>query len=56
LHSEIVAILKLPDVRDLLGRAVLDASTSTPEELNAIAKKDYPRWGDVIKRNNITAD
>lgn len=56
LHSEISAILKLPDVRDLLGRAGLDASTSTPEELSAIAKKDYPRWGEVIKRNNITAD
>lgn len=56
LHAEIAAILKLAEVRDLLGRAGLDAGASTPDELMAIAKKDYPRWGEVIKRNNITAD
>jgi len=56
LNTEIASILKLPEVRDVLGRAGLDASASTPDELTAVAKKDYPRWGDVIKRNNITAD
>lgn len=56
LHTEIAAILKLPEVRDLLGRAGLDASTSTPDELTALVKKDYPRWDEVIKRNNITAE
>ena len=56
LNTEIASILKLPEVRDVLGRAGLDASASTPDELTAVAKKDYPRWGDVIRRNNITAD
>ncbi len=56
LHTEIASILKLQEVRELLGRAGLDAAASTPEELTAVAKKDYPRWGEVIKRNNITAD
>jgi len=56
LNTEIAAILKLPEVRDVLGRAGLDASASTPEELNAVVNKDYPRWGSVIKRNGISAE
>jgi tripartite-type tricarboxylate transporter receptor subunit TctC len=56
LNTEIAAILKLPEVRDVLGRAGLDASASTPEELNTVVNKDYPRWGSVIKRNGISAE
>jgi tripartite-type tricarboxylate transporter receptor subunit TctC len=56
LNSEIAAILKLPEIRDLLGRAGMDAATSSPEELNTLVNKDYPRWGEVIKRNAITAE
>lgn len=53
LNTEIVSIMRLPDVREVLSKAGLDADSSTPEELIAIVAKDYPRWGDVIKRNNI---
>lgn len=56
LNSEIVAIMKQPDVRDVLGRAGMDAAWSTPEELAAVVNKDYPRWGHVIKRNGISAE
>jgi tripartite-type tricarboxylate transporter receptor subunit TctC len=56
LNTEIAAILKLPEVRDVLGRAGLDASASTPEELTTVVNKDYPRWGSVIKRNGISAE
>ena len=56
LNTEIAAILKLPEVRDVLGRAGLDASASTPDELTAVVNKDFPRWGNVIKRNGISAD
>ena len=56
LHQELAAILKLPEVRDALGRAGLDASASTPEELGVVVGKDFPRWGAVIKRNGITAE
>ena len=56
LNTEIAAILKLPEVRDLLGRAGMDAATSSPEELTTLVNKDYPRWGEVIKRNAITAE
>lgn len=56
LNAEISAIMKLPEVREILGRAGLDAAASTPDELTSIVKKDYLRWGDVIKRNAIKAD
>ncbi len=56
LNSEISAILKLPEIRDQLGRAGLDAVASSPEELGTIIRKDYPRWGDVIRTNGIKAE
>ncbi len=56
LNTEIAAILKLPEVREVLGKAGMDATTSTPDELLALSNKDYPRWGAVIKRNGITAE
>ncbi len=56
LNAEITAILKLPEVRDVLVRAGLDANGSTPDELNTLVLKDYPRWGNVIRRNGISAE
>ena len=56
LNAEISAILKQPEIRDLLGRAGLDAVSSTPDELGNIIRKDYPRWGEVIRTNGIKAE
>jgi tripartite-type tricarboxylate transporter receptor subunit TctC len=56
LNGEISAILKLPEITDLLKRAGMDASSSSTEELSQLVKKDYPRWGEVIRRNGITAE
>jgi tripartite-type tricarboxylate transporter receptor subunit TctC len=56
LNAEIASIIRSNEVRDLLGRAGMDASASTAEDLNAIVLKDYPRWGAVIKRNGISAE
>ena len=56
LNAEITAILKQPEIRDLLGRAGMDAASSTPDELTTLVNKDYPRWGEVIQRNGITAE
>ncbi len=56
LHSDVAAILQSPELKDLLGKAGMDAASSTPEELAAVVAKDYPRWGAVIKRNGITAE
>jgi tripartite-type tricarboxylate transporter receptor subunit TctC len=56
LNTEMAAILRLPEVKDILGKAGMDASASSPAELAAIVAKDYPRWGTVIRTKQITAD
>lgn len=56
LNAEIAGIMKLPEVREVLGKAGMDAASSTPAELAAVVNKDYPRWGNVIKRNSISAE
>jgi tripartite-type tricarboxylate transporter receptor subunit TctC len=56
LNAEILAILKLPEITDLLKRAGMDAASSSTEELTQLVNKDYPRWGEVIRRNGITAE
>jgi tripartite-type tricarboxylate transporter receptor subunit TctC len=56
LNTEIASILKLPEVTELFKRAGMDAATSTTDELTQLVAKDYPRWGEVIKRNGISAE
>ena len=56
LNTEMAAILRQPDVKDILGKAGMDASASSPAELAAVVAKDYPRWGTVIRSKQITAD
>jgi len=56
LNTEMAAILRQADVKEILGKAGLDAVASTPPELAAIVAKDYPRWGTVIRTKQISAD
>lgn len=56
LNTEMAAILRQTDVKEILGKAGLDAVASTPPELAAIVAKDYPRWGTVIRTKQISAD
>jgi tripartite-type tricarboxylate transporter receptor subunit TctC len=56
LNTEISAILRQSDVKELLGKAGLDAVASTPNELAAIVSKDYPRWCAVIRTKQISAE
>jgi tripartite-type tricarboxylate transporter receptor subunit TctC len=56
LNAEFASILQQPQIKEILGKAGLDASSSTPEELGAIVAKDYPRWGRVIQLKGIVAE
>jgi tripartite-type tricarboxylate transporter receptor subunit TctC len=56
LHSEMDAILKLPEVKGVLAKAGLDAESSTPAELSEVVHKDFTRWGTVIHGNGIKPD
>lgn len=56
LNTELVSILKLPDIAGVLGKAGLVADSSSPGALGDIVNKDYPRWGTVIRSKGITAE
>jgi acyl-CoA reductase-like NAD-dependent aldehyde dehydrogenase len=48
--------IRTAEVRDLRGRAGMDAEVSTAAELGALVTKEFQRWGEVIRRNNIRAE
>jgi tripartite-type tricarboxylate transporter receptor subunit TctC len=56
LNAEIRAILAMPDVKATLDGQGMDASSSTPEELQALMQRDFARWAAVIKKNGISAE
>jgi tripartite-type tricarboxylate transporter receptor subunit TctC len=56
LDAELRAILSLPEIKSNFEKQGMDAASSSPEELNALMRRDYARWATVIKKNNITAD
>ena len=56
LNTEMAAILRQNEVQEILGKAGMVASASTPNELTAIVARDYPRWGNVIRSKQISAD
>lgn len=56
LNTEMAAILRQAEVRDVLGKAGMDAAASSPAELATVVAKDYPRWGTVIRTKKITAE
>ncbi len=56
LQTEIAAIVQQKEIRDLLSRAGMDASSSTQQELGTIVAKDYPRWGNVIRSKQLSAE
>jgi tripartite-type tricarboxylate transporter receptor subunit TctC len=56
LNAEFRAILAMPDVRATLNGAGMDATSSSPEELQSLMQRDFARWAAVIKKNGITAE
>lgn len=55
LNAELRSILALAEVKAAMGKAGVDVATSTPEELYALMKRDYARWGEIIRKNHISA-
>jgi tripartite-type tricarboxylate transporter receptor subunit TctC len=56
LNAELRAILALPDVRGTFEKVGLDAASSTPQELQERMKRDFARWGEIIRKKNIRAE
>lgn len=51
LNKEFVAVLNMPDVREVLHRQGLDAAPSTPEAFGAYIKSETAKWAKVIKQS-----
>jgi tripartite-type tricarboxylate transporter receptor subunit TctC len=49
LNKEAIAVLNLPDVKELLFRQGLDVSPSTPEAFGAYIKAEKAQWEKVVK-------
>ena len=56
LNSELVKIMKTPDVIDRFATLGVEALSSTPEELNALVKAEIESFGKLIKAANIKAE
>ena len=54
--TELHAILALPDVNEAFGNVGLTPTASTPEELQALMRRDLARLEQVIRQHNITLD
>jgi tripartite-type tricarboxylate transporter receptor subunit TctC len=53
LNTELVRILKLPDVNKTFATLGVDAATSTPEELAALIKAEVPKYAKLIGQIGI---
>ncbi len=56
LHGDILAVLRIPEVRENLVAQGTDPVGSSPEEFAAFMKSEAAKWARVIKEANIHAD
>jgi tripartite-type tricarboxylate transporter receptor subunit TctC len=56
LNGEMRRIMALPDVQARLSEFALTATSSTPEELQALIKSFSDQWSPVVRRANIRLD
>jgi len=56
LNTELVKVLKMPDVKAKFLTLGVDASPSTPEQASARIKGDLAKWGKVLTESNIKGE
>ena len=56
LYREIVAILKMPDIKARFDALGLEVVANTPDEFAAQIKAELAKWGKVIRDANIKAE
>ena len=50
LNSEIVRILKMPDVRERLSAEAFESPADTPDQFAAVIKSEVVKWATVVKQ------
>jgi tripartite-type tricarboxylate transporter receptor subunit TctC len=56
LNTEIVRILKSPEIRDKLTALGAEPVGNTVDEFSAMVKSEVVKWGDVVKRSGARVD
>ena len=56
LAADIRAVLQLPAVANRFRELGIEPSGVSGEEFNAIVRRDYARWGEIIRANKLRAD
>jgi tripartite-type tricarboxylate transporter receptor subunit TctC len=56
LNAELVAILKMPDVRQRMDELGLDVVANTPDEFAAFQKAEIAKWAKVIREAGVKID
>lgn len=56
LHSEIVKVVKLPDIRDRFLSLGGEPVGSTPEQFGAFFRNEVAKWGKVVRESGARAD
>jgi len=53
IHKDVVAIIKLPEVREKLAAQLMAPVGNSPEEFRAVIDREVERWAPVIKAANV---
>jgi len=57
LRTEVQAALEAPDVKQKLhGQGSLETMSLTPEQFEALIKRDYEKYGNLIRKLGVKAD
>jgi tripartite-type tricarboxylate transporter receptor subunit TctC len=55
-NAESTRVLAMPDVKEKLTRAGIDAAGGTPEEFGRFIRAEFERWGPVVKAAGVKAN
>jgi tripartite-type tricarboxylate transporter receptor subunit TctC len=55
LHAAVVAAVARPEVRKLFAERMIEARSSTPQELEKLIASEQQHWGQVIRKGGITS-
>jgi tripartite-type tricarboxylate transporter receptor subunit TctC len=53
INHDVVAIIKQPDVKEKLGKTLMEPVGSSPEDFRAVINREVDRWGPVIKAADV---
>ncbi|MDM0066847.1 tripartite tricarboxylate transporter substrate binding protein [Variovorax sp. J31P207] len=56
LHEAVVFATSRPEVRKMFSDRMIEARSSTPQELDRMIRDEMAQWGEVAKRSNIRLD